>query len=67
MPLILYSVREAIDRIKELTGRTYTDQGLRKLMDSGKLRRTMIGNLTVVAEDDIQQFLRTRASARREL
>lgn len=67
MPLILYSVRETIGRIKELTGRAYTDQGLRKLMDSGKLRKTMIGNLTVVTEDDIQHFLRTRESVGGEL
>lgn len=60
MPLIVYSVREAIKRIYEITGYKYTDQGIRKLINRGRLRRTMIGNLTVITEEDIQEFINVK-------
>lgn len=62
MPLVVYSVREAIKRIYEITGYKYTDQGIRKLINRGKLRRTMIGNLTVITEENIQEFIKVKMS-----
>jgi len=62
MPLIVYSVRETIKRIYELTEYKYTDQGIRKLINKGRLRRTMIGNLTVITEEDIQEFIKVKTS-----
>lgn len=66
MPLVVYSVREAIKRIYEITGYKYTDQGIRKLINRGKLRRTMIGNLTVITEENIQEFIKVKMSREKQ-
>ena len=57
MPFIIYSVTEARARIKELTGRSYSDQALRKAMRTGKLKYYKIGKLIVLIEQDIKEYV----------
>jgi len=53
--VILYSVQEALERLKEL-GQEYSDQGLRNRMKAAKLQIHKAGNIDLIAEQDLLQL-----------
>lgn len=53
----LYSVQEALSRLKEL-GQEYSDQGLRNRMKAEKLPIHRAGNIDLIAEQDLLQLSR---------
>ena len=56
MPLTIYTVSEACD---ELANRDWiiSDKGLRKAMDRGDLSYKQIGNVRVITEDDLAEYI----------
>ena len=58
MPLTFYSVTEARARLQELTRHEYTRQAVTKAISSGKLAAYRIGELVVVSEEALLQYLK---------
>ena len=56
IPVTLYDLRQARARFRELTGQSYSDQGLRERMKKEGLTIYRIGNSDVIVEHDLLQL-----------
>ena len=64
MPLTLFSVSEARAWLEEQTGHTYTTQAVNKAILSGKLWADRLGELNVVSQQALQDYLEKWARPR---
>ena len=53
IPVTLYSIQEALTRVRELTGWGYSDQALRNRMRAAKLPIYRVGNVDLITEQDL--------------
>ena len=57
VPLTLYSIRQAVARLRELKGWEYSDQGLRNRMRDAGLPIYRAGNVDLITERDLLWLL----------
>jgi len=57
LPLTFYSVTEAKVKLTEMTGHPYTRQAVTKAISSGRLTAYRIGELVVVPEGALAQYV----------
>ena len=57
LPLTFFSVAEARAKLEELTGHPYTRQAVTKAISNGRLGAHRIGELVVVSEEALIQYL----------
>ena len=67
MPLIFYSVTEARARMEVISGRPYTRQAVVKAISSGKLRSNRIGEMLVVTEEALMEYVSRWARGKAQL
>lgn len=56
MPIVLYSVSEAVDWLMK-QGRTITEKGLRRAILRGGLRCIYMGSHPVLSQEELELFL----------
>ena len=57
MPIILYSVPEAVDWLSR-NGMKITREGLHRAMKRGAIHHTRMGSIHVLSQEDLEYFLK---------